>query len=104
MKLTIFAKTAHKKDGSPFVRFIAKMYNKKTGENVTVNVRTVQDIPQFSQKKCPYNIEFSKEDANLSERAYQDRDGNNRTSYTLWLKNYKESSEKYVDHSLDEFE
>lgn len=103
MEITLFAKTAHKADGTPFTRFIGRM-PKKDGSIVNVTVRAIQDIPQFSQKKCPYIIEFDKKDANMQSRTYTDKDGNVKTSYTLWLKAYKESDKKFVDHSLDEFE
>lgn len=103
MKITLFAKTAHSKDGKAFIRYIGKL-KKKTGDEISVVVRPVGDIPQFVQSKCPYIIEFDKKDANLQSNKYTDKDGNERTSYTLWLKQYKESDEKFVDHSLDDFD
>lgn len=102
MKITLFAKTAHSKDGKTFIRYIGRLKN-KAGKEVSMTVRPSGDIPQFVQSKCPYIIEFDKKDANLQSHQYTDKDGNEKTSYTLWLKKYKESEEKYVDHSLDDF-
>lgn len=102
MKITLFAKTAHSKDGKTFIRYIGRLKNKADKE-VSMTVRTSGDIPPFVQSKCPYIIEFDKKDANLQSHQYTDKDGNEKTSYTLWLKKYKESEEKYVDHSLDDF-
>lgn len=103
MKITLFAKTAHSRDGKAFIRYIGKLTNKE-GKEVTMTVRPSGDIPQFVQSKCPYIIEFDKKDANLQSKKYTDKDGNERTSYTLWVKKYKESDEKFVDHSLDDFD
>lgn len=102
MKITVFAKTAHTQDGKPFVRFIGRL-PKKDGTEVSMVVRTSQKAGNIDADKTPYIIEFNKEDANLSSRKYTDKDGNERVSYTLWLKKFTESSEKYVDHSLDDF-
>ena len=103
MKITLFAKTAHSKDGKAFIRYIGKLTNKE-GNEISVVVRPAGDIPQFVQSKCPYIIEFDKKDANLQSKKYTDKDGNERTSYTLWLKKYTESNETFVDHSLDDFD
>lgn len=102
MNITLFAKTAHTKEGKTFIRYIGRLTNKQ-GKEISMAVRTSDDIPPFVQNKCPYIIEFNKEDANLQPHKYTDKDGNEKTSYTLWLKAYKESDEKYVDHSLDDF-
>ena len=103
MKITLFAKTAHSKDGKAFIRYITSMKD-KDGNVISMTVRTPSDVPGFVQSKCPYIVEFNKEDANLQERRYTDKNGNEKISYTLWLKAYKESADKYVDHSLDNFE
>lgn len=100
--ITIFAKTAHTKEGKSFIRFIGRLQNKK-GEDVSMVVRTNRNAPQFDESKAPYNIEFDKKDANLQTRKYKDNDGNEHASYTLWLKDWKESDVPYVDHSLDDF-
>lgn len=103
MKITVFAKTAHTQDGKPFTRFIGRM-TKKDGTDVSMTIRTSSKAGNIDVDKTPYIIEFNKEDANLSNRKYKDKDGVERTSYTLWLKKFKESSEKFVDHSLDDFD
>lgn len=103
MKITLFAKTAHSKDGKSFIRYIGKLKN-KAGTDVTMTVKTSGDVQPFSESKCPYTVEFNKNDANLQTHKYKDKDGNDRVSYILWIKAYEESSEKYVDHSLDDFD
>ena len=103
MKITLFAKTAHSKDGKAFIRYITSMKD-KDGKEISMSVRTPSDVPAFVQSKCPYIVEFNKEDANLQARRCTDKNGNEKISYTLWLKAYKESADKYVDHSLDNFE
>lgn len=102
MKITLFAKTAHTKEGKAFIRYIGRMTN-NAGKEVSMTVRVSGKAPAFDQDKCPYIVEFDKKDANLQSHKYMDKDGNEKTSYTLWLKKYKESDEKYVDHSLDDF-
>ena len=102
MKITLFAKTAHTKDGKAFIRYIGRMTN-NAGKEVSMTVRTSGKAPAFDQDKCPYIVEFDQKDANLQSHKYTDKDGNEKTSYTLWLKKYKDSDEKYVDHSLDDF-
>lgn len=103
MKITVFAKTHHSQDGKQFTAFIGRM-PKKDGTEVSMNVKTSKTAGNLDADKTPYIIEFNKEDANLSSRKYTDKDGVERTSYTLWLKKFKESSEKFVDHSLDDFD
>ena len=53
-------------------------------------------------------IEYEKEDANLSEKKekYIDEVGEEKEVIRrrLWISKYTESEEKYVDHSLDDFE
>lgn len=104
MKITIYAKTAHGKDGKTFIRFLGKMHNRKTGEEITVSVNASKGAPRFDESKCPMNIEYDKADGNLSAKKYTAKDGTEKTSYALWLKNWKESEDKFVDHSLDDFE
>ena len=52
MKITLFAKTAHSRDGKAFIRYIGKLTN-KAGDEICVVVRPAGDAPQFVQSKCP---------------------------------------------------
>ena len=57
----------------------------------------------FDNQVCPVVIEFDRNNANVSTQIYTDRNGENRKSYTLWIKDYTVSDEVFVDHSLDDF-
>lgn len=103
MKVTVFAKTAHTREGKAFIRYLGKL-KKKDGSEITAVIKTSKNAKEFKPDDCPMNIEYNKSDANLSIKTYTDSDNNERTSYTLWLKAWAPSKEKYVDHSLDEFE
>lgn len=102
MRITLFAKTAHTKDGKPFTRYIGKM-DKKDGSQITVTCRATDKAKDLKSLTYPAIIEFDKKDANLASQTYTRKDGTEGTSYTLWLNKWAESSEKYVDHSLDDF-
>lgn len=110
MKITLFSKKKHTKEGKEFNVFVGTL-NRKDGTNQYMTVKYSGDDKRldFDGRKCPYIIEFNKEDANITKktRTLTDKEtGETKsiTNYTLWLKNYKESSEKFIDHSLDEFE
>lgn len=100
--ITLFAKTAHTKEGKPFIRYIARLA-KKDGTFVSAVVRTTGAAADLKTLDFPANIDFEKKDANLSSHSFKRNDGTEGTSYTLWLKAWKPSDEKYVDHSLDDF-
>ena len=64
-----------------------------------------EDCGQPKAEDCPMIIEFDKTDANIAERTYTREDtGDDAVAYTLWISNWKKSSEEYVDHSMDDFE
>lgn len=104
MKITLFKKQGTTKDGRKFDYFVGKL-NRKDGTSQYVTVKHSGDRRfDFDPNKAPYIIEVDKADANLQAKTWTDRDGNERKDYTLWVKNYRVSDEKYVDHSLDDFE
>lgn len=104
MKLTVFRRNAHTKEGKLFTVFVSQL-TKKDGTTQYVTVKTGKSCPALDETKTPYIIEVAKEDAHLSRRKYiSAKTGEEAYSYTLWVNAYKESTEKYVDHSLDEFE
>ena len=104
MKTTIFAKRIKVHDGKSFTIFVTTL-ERKSGEPQYMKVMyTGEDKNKnFDSDACPMVIEFDSEDANISKKSYADKNGEDRMSYTLWLKNYKVSDEKFVDHSLDDF-
>lgn len=104
MKTTVFAKRIKSHDGKSFTIFVTTL-ERKSGESQYMKVMyTGRDKNKsFDSDTCPLVIEFDREDANISSTSYTDKNGEERKSYTLWLKDYKASDEKFVDHSLDDF-
>ena len=105
MKITVFSRKAKTNDGRAFNVFVSSLKkNDGTSQYVTVRYSGKDKNKNFDPAKCPYIIEFNKEDANLSSRTFTDKKtGETRKNHTLWIKDYTESSEHYVDHSLDDF-
>lgn len=105
MQLTIFAKKKTTKDGRPFYTYLTTL-TKKTGEDITVQVKFRDDCVQPKGEECPMNIVVDKTNCNYSEkvRTYENKDGNEKefTDKTLWI-NAWEKGEPYVDTSMDEF-
>ena len=104
MKTTIFAKRVKSHDGKSFVTFVTQLERKDGSRQYMKVMYTGKDKNKsFDSDACPLVIEFNREDANASTETYTDKSGEERKSYTLWLKDYQVSDEKFVDHSLDDF-
>lgn len=104
MKATIFAKRVKTHDGKSFVTFVTHLERKDGSKQYMRVMYYGEDRNKaFDTRICPLVIEFNREDANVSATAYTDKSGEERKSYTLWLKDYKVFDEKFVDHSLDDF-
>ena len=104
MKTTIFAKRVKTHDGKTFVTIVTNLERKDGSRQYMRVMYSGKDKNKsFDSDACPLVIEFNREDANASTETYTDRAGEERKSYTLWLKDYKVSDEKFVDHSLDDF-
>ena len=104
MKTTIFAKRVKSHDGKSFVTFVTNLERKDGSMQYMRVMYSGKDRNKlFDSDVCPLVIEFKREDANVSAKTYTDNSGEERKSYTLWLKDYKVSDEKFVDHSLDDF-
>ena len=106
MKVTLFSKKIKGKNNTSF-NIITTKIMRKDGTEVYARVRFNGCVePELSGG--PAIIEFEKGNANMSSRSRNvvDDDGVVHTAinYTLWIKNYKLSDEKFVDHSLDDFE
>lgn len=103
MKIAVFAKKGKTEDGKTFDRFIGRI-TKKDGEEITVSIRFRDECGQPKYNECPMNIIVDKANANLTKRSYTREDtGEVCTAYTLWITAWSKG-EKYVDHSLDDFE
>lgn len=104
MKTTIFAKRVKSHDGKSFVVFVTQLERKDGSRQYMRVMYSGKDRSKvFDTGICPLVIEFNREDANVSAETYTDKSGEERKSYTLWVKDYKVSDEKFVDHSLDDF-
>lgn len=105
MKVTIFSKKVKTNDGRSFNVFVSSLPKKDgTSQYVTVKYSGQDKNKEFDSNKCPFIIEVDKSDAHMSSKSFTDKTtGEIRKNYTLWIKDYKESDEVYVDHSLDDF-
>ena len=104
MKTTIFAKRVKSHDGKSFVVFVTNLERKDGSKQYMRVMYSGKDRNKaFDTDLCPLVIEFNREDANASVEKYTDKSGEERKSYTLWVKDYTVSDEKFVDHSLDDF-
>lgn len=104
MKLTVFAKKRTGKDNRTFYVYIAKMY-KKSGEEITSTLKFKDNVGTPRVEDCPIIINVNKEDANLSKRKLTNSEnGTTYDQYTLWVNAWTPTNEKFVDHSLDDFE
>ena len=98
MKITVFSKKISKHDGSKFTGYVTKL-KKKDGSELYCRVRFHEGCS--APRECPAIIEVEK--ANLVKRHYENED-KAYDIYTLWITDWKPTDEKYVDHSLDDFE
>lgn len=100
MKITVFSKKISKHDGSKFTGYVTKL-KKKDGSEIYCRVRFHEgcSVP----RECPSIIEVEKDKANLIKRHYTTED-KEYDIYTLWITDWNPTEEKYVDHSLDDFE
>ena len=105
MKITVFSRKSKTHDGRTFNVFVSSLTkNDGTSQYVTVRYSGKDKNKEFDSAKCPFIIEFNKEDANLSCTPFEDKKtGEQRKNFTLWIKDYTVSEEKFVDHSLDDF-
>lgn len=105
MKVTVFAKKKTTQEGKTFYTYIGRMLNKKSGEEVSVQIKFKEDCGAPKPDKCPCILEIPKEMANLSRQKYGEaEDGAPLYSHTLWVSEWHNTNEKFIDHSLDDFE
>lgn len=103
MEITIYAKKRNTAEGKTFYNYLSTL-TRKDGTNQTVSVKFRDECGNPRPEKCPMNIEFPKNAANLAISEFVREDtGEIGTSYTLWVTAWKEGT-PFVDHSLDDFE
>lgn len=104
MKTTIFAKRIKSHDGKSFTIFVTNLERKDGTKQYMKVMYTGKDKNKnFDSDTCPMVIEFDRQSANVSKTSYKDRNGEERLTYTLWIKDYRKLNEMFVDHSLDDF-
>ena len=101
MKVTVFAKRIRKQDGSNFTGYVSQLTH-MDGTKQYVRVRFNQGVQLPAE--FPAVIEVEKQHANLSKKVVTNQDGSTYARYTFWIAAWKPTGEKYVDHSLDDFQ
>lgn len=101
MKIIVFSKKISKHDGSKFTGYVTKLH-KKDGSEIYCRVRFHEGCS--TPRECPAIIDVNKDNANLIKRTYENDEGKAYDIYTLWITDWSPTEEKYVDHSLDDFE
>lgn len=101
MRITVFRKVAKSKDGRAFDVYVSKL-RKKDGSEQYVSVKFRKEVQLPAE--FPAIIEVSKDHANLAKKSFDRENGEKGERYTLWIDSYIPTGEKYVDHSLEDFE
>lgn len=103
MEVTIYAKKRTTNEGKTFFSYLATL-TRKDGTHQTVSVKFRDEAGTPKPEKCPMNITFNKNSANLATREFIREDtGEIGTSYTLWVSGWEQGA-LFVDHSLDDYE
>lgn len=102
MEITIYAKKRTSKDGKVFYNYLSTL-TRKDGTPQVVTVKFRDEAGQPRPDNCPMNIEFSKENANMSVKDFERKDGTPGKSYTMWVSAWSEGT-PFVDRSMDDFE
>lgn len=101
MKITVFAKERTGKDNNKFLTYLSKLI-KKSGEEVTVQLKFSEECGRIKKENCPCIIEVDTSDCSYSERKIvkDDREIINRV---LWINKYTKTDEVFVDTSASCF-
>lgn len=101
MRLEVFGKQRKNKDGKSFTTYLSRITNMKTGEIIPIQIkfRTWVELP----KELPIVANIDKKNANLVKEEWENDNGETGVKNVMWVSAVK-SYEKYVDHSLDDFE
>lgn len=102
MQQAIFAKKKTTKEGKLFYTYLTTM-RKKDGSEIIAQVKFRDVCGNPDPEKCPINIKFSRDKANMSTRTYTREDtGEIEEQYVLWVSEWTEG-EPYHDTSMDDF-
>jgi len=103
MEITIYAKKRNGNDGKSFYSYLATL-PRKDGTKQTVSVKFRDDAGNPKPERCPMNIKFDRNAANMVTKEFIREDtGEVGTGYTLWVSAW-EPGAPFVDHSLDDFD
>lgn len=104
MKIAVFSKKRQSQDGRSFYNYIGRL-KKKDGTELSCGIRFRDPCVGPKPDACPCYISIEKKNANMSMRQYLDeKTGEMRFAYTLWVTEYTLLPEKWEDHSLDDFD
>lgn len=101
MKITVFAKERTGKDNNKFLTYLSKLI-KKSGEEVTVQLKFSEECGRIKKENCPCIIEVDTSDCSYSERKVI-KDDREITNRVLWINKYTKTDEVFVDTSADVF-
>ena len=101
MKITVFAKERKGKDNNSFISYLSKL-TKKTGEEVTVQLKFSEECGRIKKENCPCIIEVETADCSYSERKVI-KDDREITNRVLWINKYTKTDEVFIDTSADVF-
>lgn len=101
MRLEVFGKQRTNKDGKPFITYLSRITNIKTGEIIPVQIkfRTGVEAP----KELPIVANIDKKNANLVKENWENEEGETGVKNIIWVSAVT-SYEDYIDHTLDDFE
>ena len=103
MEITVYAKKRQTRDGKKSFFSYLTTLKKKDGSPCTCAVKFAAPAENPDPLECPMNIVVRKEDCNMVVEPYtNDRTGETKDSYRLWIKKFEMGS-PYVDHSMADF-
>lgn len=98
--VNVFKKDRVTKEGKQFSAYITRITNKATGEEVGASLKFEDGVAV--PKEFPVRIDVM--NGSVSTRKFTDeKTGEEKTGYTVWVRDWKKSEEEYEDKSLDEW-
>lgn len=98
--VNVFKKEKTSKEGRKFNSYLTRITNKTSHEEVSASVKFEEGVD--APKEFPIRIDVL--NGSVSPKKYQDPiTKEDKLSYTLWIREWKISEEKYEDKSLDDW-